>query len=178
MKVYAIAIGAHPFLRDLAAYLDGLTAPPVFRVDDNSERGDWRRDIADGPPAEDRPKPLAYRRQFLQAPAVLPSFPGGTMVSALNYYPVGGGGLGWHTDSHAPGWRVYISRPLTSTPGLLMADDDGGRIYDDVPGLARAFYVSGTPCASWHAVVAHGPRLSIGLRIRSTTTARSLGLPA
>jgi hypothetical protein len=175
MKIYSIAIGRHPFLCELAAYLDSLRPPGLFIVHRNSDHGDWRADIAAGPPTEDRPKPLTYRRMFLQAPAVLPSFPGATTVSALNYYPVGGGGLGWHTDSHAPGWRVYLARPLTSTPGLLYAE---GRTYDDVPGLARAFHVSGEPCTSWHAVLAAAPRFSLGVRIRSTATVRALGLPA
>ena len=181
MKVYAVAISAHGFLADLAAFLGELKTPQFFFVDRNSENGDWRADIEAGPPADDRPKPLSFRRQFLQAPALLPSFPGSTTVSALNYYPVGGGGIGWHTDSHAPGWRIYLARPLTSAPGLLVTEridgDRRARTYDDVPGLARAFYVSGEPCTSWHAVIAPGPRFSIGVRIRSTAVAKSLGLP-
>jgi hypothetical protein len=165
VNVLRLAIAPHPMLRELAAYL-ATVAPPSPPYD---EHGDWRADIAAGPPLEDRPKPLHYRRQFMKTPIRLPSMPDDTIVSALNYYPAGGAGLGWHTD-RAEGWRVYIGLPLTNVAGCFITRE---ALFYDVDGFAVAFEAGPQ---SWHAVRADGPRLSIGLRIRGGRTARLLGL--
>jgi hypothetical protein len=167
--VHRLDVDAHPLLRELSAYLDTVQPPqPPY-----DEKGDWRADVDAGPPAEDRPKPRAFRRQFMERPLRLPSMPDDTILSALNFYPPGGSGLGWHTDTGHPGWRVYLGRPLTHLPGAFLVPDG---IFLDEPGIATAFYVSGKPCESWHAVRAFGARLSVGLRIAGDRTARALGL--
>jgi hypothetical protein len=167
--VRRLVVEDYPLLRELAAYLDGVEPPPP----PYDTRGDWRADIAAGPPDVDRPKPLAYRRQFMAAPVRVGSMADDTIVSALNYYPPGGSGIGWHTDSGHPGWRIYIGRPLTAMPGVFLVT---GGAFLDVPGLATAFHVSGRAADSWHAVASEGPRLSMGLRIAGDRTARLLGL--
>jgi hypothetical protein len=98
---------------------------------------------------------------------------GDAMLSALNYYPVGGGGLGWHTDTGHPGWRIYIARLLSPLPGVFKTP---GREYVDEPGSALAFYVSGEPGDSWHAVRTDGPRFSLGIRFADGPTQRELRL--
>jgi hypothetical protein len=167
--VHRLAVDDHQLLRELAAYLDGVEPPPPPW----DEHGDWLADIDSGPPPVDRPKPLAYRRQFMQAPVRVGSMDSDTIVSALNYYPPGGSGIGWHTDSGHAGWRIYIARPLEAMPGVFLVT---AGVFIDQPGIATAFYVSGRPGESWHAVRAFGARLSIGLRIAGDRTARALGL--
>jgi hypothetical protein len=169
MILRRLVVADHALLRELSTYLETVDPPPP----PYDTRGDWRADIEAGPPAVDRPKPLAFRRQFMQAPVRIGSMADDAIVSALNYYPPGGAGIGWHSDAGHPGWRIYIGRPLTSAPGLFLLP---GLIFEDVPGIATAFYVSGHPCDSWHAVRAEGARLSIGIRFKAGPTARALGL--
>lgn len=170
MTVYQLNIAAHPMLSELAAALGkvGRQGPP------HAERGDWRADIERGTPIDDRPKPWAFRRDML--PHVLLdglTLPEGARIAALNYYPSGGAGLGWHTDTRNIGWRVYIARPLTETPGALLLPD--GSALTDRPGIALAFKVTGRACDSWHAVRAEGPRLSVGLVVANAAR-EGLGL--
>jgi hypothetical protein len=68
--------------------------------------------------------------------------PVGTTISALNYYPSGGSGLGWHTDSVNPGWRVYVAQPLADVAGEFLTADE---IIADEPGIALAFRVVSAP---------------------------------
>ncbi len=134
--------------------------------------GDWRADIAAGPPEIDRTRPKAYRFNRIEwtAPDWLPD---GAHIASVNYFPPGGGGLGWHTDSSLPGWRVYVSLRMGEHPGEVLFP---GVSFVDAPGFAMAFYVSGRPCESWHAVRAESARVSVGLRINEGATARRLGL--
>lgn len=166
MIVARLRIAEFPLLAELAAYLDRASCPPG----PYDARGDWRADVAAGPPSCDQPKPLRYRRQFLPTPIRLPLMDSDTIVSALNYFPPGGAGLGWHTDSRQPGWRVYLARPLGLLPGCFVTPE---RVFFDEPGIALAFLAGP---GAWHAVVADGERLSMGLRIRGGRTARALGL--
>jgi hypothetical protein len=175
MIVRRLVVDDHEVLREMSAFLDTVEAPPP----PYDTRGDWLADIDAGPPPVDRPQPLAFRRQFMPAPVRVGSMADDTIVSALNYYPPGGAGIGWHTDSGHAGWRIYIARPLAVEPGVLLVYDGAERethVLIDTPGIAAAFYVSGRPCDSWHAVRTFGPRLSIGLRIAGARTARAMGL--
>jgi hypothetical protein len=101
------------------------------------------------------------------------ALPADMKVSALEFYPAGGG-LGWHSDYQgAPGWRVYIGRPLDGVPGVFMTVDGN---YPDSHGLATAFEITGRS-DTWHALRADGARLAIGVRFPAGgETARSLGL--
>ena len=175
MIVQRLTVATRPLLAMLSAFLGmlPLPAPPYAQV------GDWRRDVTGGPPSVDRPRPLTFRREPLLArpstrtlaTLVRSRLPAGTTISALNYYPAGGAGLGWHTDSANPGWRIYIAQPLTEVAGEFLTADE---IIADAPGVALAFEV-GAP-ESWHAVRTEGPRLSIGIRIRERAQLELLGL--
>lgn len=168
MIVRRLVIERHQLLRELAGYLEAVSVPPL----PCRSRGDLRADIDGGPPGVDQNRPRSFRWLSMRHPIRLPSMLEKTIVASLNYYPAGGG-QGWHTDSAAYGWRVYIGRPLSAARGVFLTP--GVRTYDE-PGIATAFYVSGRPCDSWHAVEAPGPRVSVGARIRDLATVRELGL--
>jgi hypothetical protein len=167
MFVRRLKVAESPLLCELDRFVGTLSVPgpPYF------ERGDWRKDVQRGHPAVDIPRPLNMRCQRLSL-ATQPSLPAGAVVSAANYYPVGGAGLGWHTDSANAGWRVYLARPLTNVSGLFITDEE---VIEDVPGVALGFYV-GDLGKSWHAVVADGPRFSIGVRVKHRRVAEELGI--
>lgn len=180
MNVYRLAIADHPLLVDARAMLEEIPPPSVGTI----PRGDFWADLEGAPPTEDRPRPHSYYRQVLHPPRLL-TFPPDAALSSIVYYPPGGAGLGWHTDSKAPGWRVYIARQLGARPGSFLVSGqqqpDGSAFVErieDEPGIALAFWVSGRPCESWHAVEALTERMSIGLRIFGyrSETARELGL--
>lgn len=182
MKIQRLNVGDHDLLKYVSNVLGTIHMPPPPTI----HRGDFWKDIEDGPPNEDRPRPHNYYRQVVHPPAPL-ELPGDTVLSSIVYYPPRGAGLGWHTDSRAPGWRVYISWLLGSKPGTFLTLGDGSdEIYkrirrtDDEAGIATAFFISGKPGDSWHAVEAPDERLSIGIRIYGyrSATARALGLVA
>lgn len=66
--------------------------------------------------------------------------------------------MDWHTDSHRPGWRIYVYRMLAGTArffykdSVIVEDGTGGYVFE-----------TGPDC--WHAVEAAGPRISCGLKI-------------
>jgi hypothetical protein len=153
VSVQRIEIARYPALRALAACLAQLTPPTDF-----DEVGDWRADIDGGPPALDHSAPCSRRHARMAIPiaVALPA----DVTHGANYYPPGGAGLGWHTDSNAPGWRIYIGRPLAGVPGELLTV---GGSYPDEPGTALAFCVP-RKGHFWHAVRAPGERLSLGIR--------------
>jgi hypothetical protein len=166
--VRRLVVADHPLLCAAAAYLETLAPPPP----PYQARGDLAADVLLGAPTTNRNRPHAFNHRSVPPPRP-PELPGDTVISAIEYYPEGGG-LGWHTDSGWPGWRIYIPRPL-GAPGTFYTRL--GR-FQDAPGIANAFYVSGRPGESWHAVLAGGPRFSIGLRIVDphAATACALGL--
>ena len=83
-----------------------------------------------------------------------------------------GGGVGWHTDSGVPGWRVYVVRTLDGEPGHFLHANGA---FEDDARIAHAFYVSDTRPLSWHAVRARGARMSLGVRV-GTAIATRMGL--
>jgi hypothetical protein len=177
MNVQRMVVSEHALLRDLAAYAAALAVPPGPIV----ERGDWLDDVLAGPPPPptDRNRPAAYRfvrMAWWPQPSWMPA---DATIASVNYFPSDGAGLGWHTDAGSPGWRVYLGRPLDGVSGEFLFVKKGGGdpiVLRDYPALATAFYVSGEPCSSWHAVAAHGARFSVGIRIHGDATARALGL--
>jgi hypothetical protein len=171
LNVQRLTIADHAVLATVAAFVATLPVPrPPYH-----ERGDWRRDVEAGPPAGvDRPKPFNFRRHSIPV-SKGPTLPPGFTVSAINYYPVGGAGLGWHTDSVYPGWRIYVAQPLLlEAPGAFLFGP--GAVLEDAPGQAIAFKITGDPGDSWHAVRAEGARFSVGIRIRDRAVAATLGL--
>jgi hypothetical protein len=165
--VRRLHIGNHPLLRALALHLYALEPPhpPYTCV------GDLAGDLEHGPPKGPRNRPHAYRHLTLPQPALV--LPPDVKVSALEFYPAGGG-LGWHSDYQgSPGWRVYIGRPLDGVAGVFMTVDGN---YPDSHGLATAFQVTGRS-DTWHALRCDGPRLALGIRFPAGgLTARTLGL--
>jgi len=165
--VRRLVVADHPLLCAAAAYLETLAPPrpPYVRA------GDLDSDLVAGPPDEPRNRPRAFRHLTLPHPAL--ELPPDVKVSALEFYPAGGG-LGWHSDYQGqPGWRVYIGRPLDGVPGVFMTVDGN---YPDSPGLGTAFQITGRS-DTWHAVRADGARLALGLRFAvGGLTARALGL--
>lgn len=149
MILRRLRVADHPLLETVVGVLQDVTVPGHFET-----RGDLYGDIASAPPLEDRPRPIAWRRELLKPRAV--ALPDGVRLSSLKFYPADGG-VGWHTDSHNPGWCVYVAENLSAKRGLFL--HDGGLVVDE-PGYALAFTVGPD---SWHAVDAPGPRLSIGL---------------
>jgi hypothetical protein len=171
VNVQRVELARHPMLQEMAALLARVQLPLLPPARPYDEHGDWRADIAAGVPSTDRPKPLHYRRQFVPTAARLLSMPDDVAVSTLNYYPPGGAGIGWHTDSRAAGWRIYIARPLSPILGEFITPTAS---FCDMEGYGLAFAAGP---GAWHAVRAEGPRLSIGLRVYGAgRTARLLGL--
>lgn len=173
MKVWRIPIADHPLLVGARAVLEQLDPPRGPFI----PRGDWKTDIEEGPPAEDRPRPHNYHRTPFHPPHPL-DLPTGVMLASINYYPPGGAGMGWHTDSIAPGWRIYLARPMLDGNAGCFIHRDGAltiKEYDDRE-LATAFLITGEKCATWHAVRALWPRMSLGLRIREIDDPAALAL--
>ncbi len=168
MIVRRLTIADHPLLCELNHYAARLEAPPPPYL----KRGDFFRELLDDPPSENRNRPDGYEFQIMQwrQPEWMPD---DATISAVNYFPALGG-IGWHTDSGAPGWRVYVARPVD--PRLPGSFHYEGGAMQDRAGMAIAFFVTGLPCDSWHAVQCDGPRFSVGIRFPIGATARALGL--
>lgn len=164
MNVHRIPIDRFRVLRELAAALEGATIAP--NNDPIITLGDWPKSLDAQPWNGDRdvaqPKDRCYRplrdvvecAQAIVGPDV--------EVRASHFYPVGGG-MGWHTNSNGPGWRIYVVRALG--PGVGSGMLTPGVFHHDMPGHANAFRI-GDWRDSWHAVHARGcSRLSVGIRL-------------
>ena len=149
MDVWRVPVIAHPLLEGLWELLAQAPRPRGFL-----RYGDLEADWAEGPGVEDRPTPRTrHMGEF-----------SGRMDSALGLgfptlrrrafgcYPAGGG-LGWHTNSDTPGWRVYLVR---SGGGQLLLP---GSAVDDRDAHANIFRVG---MGTWHAVRAVGDRYVLG----------------
>lgn len=75
------------------------------------------------------------------------------------YYPPGGG-ISWHTNADAPGWRAYVVR----APGISYLGTATGMIQDKDRHV-NLFYVAGRDRAAenWHYVMAPNERWSLGM---------------
>lgn len=167
MIVRRLPIAAHPLLRALALHLYAIEPPlPPYTT-----AGDLQLDLSVGPPPYPRNRPRTFRHVTMAPPTL--ALPPDVKVSALEFYPAGGG-LGWHSDYQgASGWRIYIGRPLDGVPGVFLTVDAD---YPDDPHLATAFQITGRS-DTWHAMRADGARLAIGVRFPAgQLTARTLGL--
>lgn len=86
------------------------------------------------------------------------------ILSGSYEYPVHGY-MGWHTNSEAPGLRMYASYATGVSAFRYM--DDAGDSYDSMDDLGWNFRLFNVTKENplWHCVWAESPRLSIGFRI-------------
>ena len=155
MNVAQLPLDRVPALASLAgqarARLDRHTPTPVLV-------GEWPTDLYVGPPDVDQPHAVARYCAFVGRPEA----PAGFEVRGTNYYPAGGG-MGWHTNSDAPGWRIYLPCLAPRAPSGMLTE--GGFVLDRA-GFANVFRVDVDDFRkSWHAVHALSPRLTVGLRV-------------
>lgn len=79
-----------------------------------------------------------------------------------NFFPPGGG-MGWHTDSGRPGWRVYVHCHGPEPGGSVMHY----REYQIAePPVGAVLFETGPGC--WHAVTTACGRYSLGVQIPDT----------
>ena len=169
MQVRQLAIADQPLLAQLlaCAVRQYFARPP-----ETTTGGDLRADLDAGPPATDLPWYTSRDCAFLAKGPAQQLCPPGVQVRGVTYYPARGG-IGWHTNSDAPGWRVYAPcSPFLDTWRAGMHTTNG--FVADRPGFANAFKV-GDWRDSWHAVECTDPRLVIGIRINDEL-ARDWGL--
>lgn len=157
MRVFQTPIAGDPLLEQLYDVVSRIDARPIPEV-----AGDWVADIADGVPIVDRNMPRAKKVALLQRVTSIQQQHPDVAVRAIHYYPAGGG-MGWHTNSQAPGWRVYVPHVMVARPlsGMLTANE----CVLDRDGFANVFEVRGAE--SWHAVFAMTERWSLGVRLPS-----------
>lgn len=156
MDILQIPIEAHPLLAMLHAHL--LTVPrPHARVR-AAQLAAFREDLAagpgDGPGNRETTAVSAHVVLTSPRPASLPD---DVEFRSLFYYPPGGG-MGWHTNSNAPGWRIYVVR----AEGLSWMHTPDGRMADRSVH-ANVFKIEEGGC--WHAVEAESARWSLGVRV-------------
>lgn len=165
MRVHQIPVTRHPMLVALQGLLD---ACPRARDADVQRGGDLAADIAAGPPPENRQATTVRAYAPLQAikTATMSLYPGLHLRGAFYYPP--GGGQGWHTNSDAPGWRVYLVRAPEERSYL--GTQEG--IVLDRTGYANVFQLGP---GSWHYVMAACERWSLGF-MPSADVVRALAL--
>jgi hypothetical protein len=92
------------------------------------------------------------------------------------WYPPGGY-MGWHTNSKAPGWRLYVSYSAEDGKSFFRyrEPDTGCIVTSKDSGLnCRLFRVSGDRLL-WHAVYSETDRFSLGYLPRLEKAAASAG---
>lgn len=166
MLVHQVPV-RHPLLRTLA---DLLADEPRRKAE---VVGNFETDVA-APPSTRRglagwaPESrisAALRELETQAKRLVPP---SVEVRAAWYYPENGG-MGWHTNSDAPGWRAYVVRvpeDARSFTRTLSGD------FHDKFGYANLFRIEGPQ--SWHCVVAPTERWSIGVHVPDALAAELL----
>lgn len=128
------------------------------------------------PPVEDRTRP--HEQRFHVLGELTAGVPLGSTLRrrrCSNYYPAGGG-IGWHTDSAQPGWRVYVHR-LLDTPDEEQPNCEfwfGNKRFKEHEEFGGYVFEAGT----WHAVSACTPRLVCGFEISSTFSAELINASA
>lgn len=130
--------------RDLIARIDGVSKPFAIK----SARWD---DVTDAHPTEDIARPKDFFHGLLNVD-------NGRLSGCANYFPAGGG-MGWHTDSHRPGWRVYVYR----LDGGTAVFRHGDIAVSEFPGAGGYVFRVGDDC--WHSIRTHGDRFSCGIRL-------------
>ncbi len=149
--VHAIDPTRHPLPAALVCALPVDEFPFALR------RGAWDLPLATHP-VEDVARPISSYAGTL---ALKLEVPPDCFVGCANYFPTGGG-MAWHTDSHRPGWRLYVFRLRAGTACFRY----NAHVYDERAGMGGYVFETGADC--WHAIEAHGPRVSCGLKIPET----------
>jgi hypothetical protein len=99
-----------------------------------------------------------------------------TIVPSGHFWYPQGSYMGWHTNSRAPGWRIYIN--YAEEPGksfFRYRDQRSGEIitlWDDVWNM-RVFRVTAEN-PLWHCVYSNTNRFSLGYLVKIPSIKRSL----
>lgn len=99
-----------------------------------------------------------------------------TIVPSGHFWYPQGSYMGWHTNSRAPGWRIYIN--YAEEPGksfFRYRDPATGEIvtlWDDVWNM-RVFRVT-TENPLWHCVYSNTNRFSLGYLVKIPSAKRTL----
>lgn len=154
MEAFRVKVESHPILERLQHLLADLLIEPRRAV---QSFGDVAMDIRSGIPSTDRRQPWSIRCvHMIDVAARAKPLVGNWQVRAATYYPAGGG-MGWHTDSGRPGWRVYVVLPLGRSRFLTVDQE-----FRDMGGTAMVFKAGP---GAWHAVEATDERFSIGVKV-------------
>lgn len=145
---FQIDPSGHPLTKMLAEQVSAIESFPYALKSE-----DWSS--VNTLPFSDRPRPRTSYAGVLNAPYI--TYPDCSWGCG-NYFPEGGG-MDWHTDSHRPGWRVYVHK-LFSGDALMYYRT---HVVRESPGVGAYVFKTGLGC--WHAVDSGGPRVSLGLLI-------------
>lgn len=166
MDVYRIPVDAHPLIQAVHAL-----ASRSWQLDARDVRGDLQADLAAGPPTDGRLQPEDIARDVhrvqggFEALLSLVNHGAGGFSPACSLHHPAGGGLGWHTNSNHPGWRIYVpflhAVDEHGSTGLMTED---GLVTSDEIGYANLFQLGED---SWHAVTASVPRTCFGIKVPS-----------
>ncbi len=146
-------------LTELLRSVDAATLPTYVRA---AGAVPWSEPPA-RPPIADRSRPFSQQLYALRdLTKDVPCAGPGWRRQCANYYPAGGG-IGWHTDSAWPGWRVYVYRLLGADGASVMRFDD--QEFHEGPSEFGGYVFK---AGIWHALYTHIPRLSCGFQIPAT----------
>jgi len=159
VHVRQLPIDDRPLLAELlaCALRQFFARPPA-----TTTGGDLRADLDAGPRNADLAWYTSRDCAFLAKGPAQQLCPRGVEVRGVTYYPACGG-IGWHTNSDAPGWRVYVPCSPYLDKWRAGLHTTSGFVADR-PGFANAFKV-GEWRDSWHAVECTDPRLVVGVRL-------------
>lgn len=155
MRVFQIPFHVDPLFERLHVAISNKTVRPSPRM-----KGDIAADLGAGIPSENRDMPNASFHADLPLSDAGITTPTKLEMRGRIYYPAGGG-FGWHTNAHKPGWRLYVPHALVRCPIAGTLTEDG--CYMDRPGFANLFEISADWRLSWHATFAVTERWSVGV---------------
>ncbi len=160
--IYKIDPTRHEFTRKLVELLRGVdVAAASMRLRDI---GTWTQPTLP-PPAKDRTRPEEQHLFTIDnLTGSVPLDKDRQRRQCMNYYPAGGG-IGWHTDSAQPGWRVYVFR-LLGVAGeyrhcQFLYDE---HVFEEMQEFGGYVFEAGV----WHALRAWTPRLVCGFQVSPT----------
>ena len=89
------------------------------------------------------------------------------ILSGRFWYPEGGY-MGWHTNSDAPGKRVYLNYSYEDRKSFFRYLDEDGQVqtsWDQRGFTMREFDIGDTHDRLWHSVYSNTDRLSFGFKV-------------
>jgi len=86
--------------------------------------------------------------------------PTNRMIGCANFFPAKGG-MGWHTDSHRPGWRIYAFHNLSVS--CLNVFRYRSQEFSEAAEFGAYVFQVGADC--WHSISCETPRVSCGFQI-------------